>query len=106
VLHGVTYLISWLVYVLISGSTLNIYHACLPPLNLVFTEHWEDHALLYGGICITSQVIILSLNNQSQGSYKGSEGSHGNLCSTPHPDRLWDPPSLLFNGYKGPFPWV
>jgi hypothetical protein len=23
----------------------------------------------------------------------------------PHPDRLWDPPSLLSNGYRSPFPW-
>jgi hypothetical protein len=22
-----------------------------------------------------------------------------------HPDRFWDPPSLLFNGYRGLFPW-
>jgi hypothetical protein len=25
--------------------------------------------------------------------------------SPPRPDRLWDPPSLLFNGYGGIFPW-
>jgi hypothetical protein len=27
------------------------------------------------------------------------------FSSPPLPDRLWGPPSLLFNGYKGPLPW-
>jgi hypothetical protein len=29
----------------------------------------------------------------------------GNFLSTPRPDWLWIPPSLLSNGYQGFFPW-
>jgi hypothetical protein len=30
----------------------------------------------------------------------------GKVFSSPQrPDRLWDPPSLLSNGYLGLFPW-
>jgi len=28
----------------------------------------------------------------------------GFFASPPRPDRLWEPPSLLFNGYRGSFP--
>jgi len=27
------------------------------------------------------------------------------FSSTPHPERLWGPPSLLSNGYQRLFPW-
>jgi hypothetical protein len=27
------------------------------------------------------------------------------FSSPPRPDWLWDPPSLLSNGYQGLFPW-
>jgi hypothetical protein len=27
------------------------------------------------------------------------------FCTTQRPNRLWDPPSLLCNGYRGLFPW-
>jgi hypothetical protein len=27
------------------------------------------------------------------------------FSSPPRPDRLWGPPSLLSNGYEGPFTW-
>jgi hypothetical protein len=34
-----------------------------------------------------------------------SRGGLGVFFSPPCPDRLWDPPSLLSNGYGGLFPW-
>jgi hypothetical protein len=44
------------------------------------------------------------------GNYPGGGGSNPDrdwefFSSPPRPDRLWDPPSLLSNGYQGLFPW-
>jgi hypothetical protein len=39
---------------------------------------------------------------------RGFETRRGwEFFSSPPPSyRLWGPPSLLFNGYQGPFPWA
>jgi len=34
-----------------------------------------------------------------------SRQDHWFFSSPSRPDRLWGPPSLIFNGYQGLFPW-
>jgi hypothetical protein len=54
-------------------------------------------------------VEIRSLPNEDfeasvvRGSFSGTRKDF--YSSPPHPDRLWGPPSLLLNVYRGTLPW-
>jgi hypothetical protein len=52
----------------------------------------------------SSGSIVSGYGLDDRGSFPG-RGKGFFLC-TLRPDRLWDPPGLLFNGYRGPFPGV
>jgi hypothetical protein len=43
---------------------------------------------------------------QTVPDFKKSRQGNIFLSSPKHPDRLWDPPSVLLNRYQGPFPGV
>jgi hypothetical protein len=49
---------------------------------------------------------LLAGRLDDRGSIPGKGGRDWELfCSTPCPDRLWGPPSLLSNEYQEVFPW-
>jgi hypothetical protein len=57
--------------------------------------------------------IVEVLSRYSAGPWAGRSGFWGSIpgggweffSSPPRPERLWDPLSLLSNGYQGLFPW-
>jgi hypothetical protein len=72
-------------------------------LHLLWTLqiHYRDHWPLSWTRCIQSTPS----NPISLRSIRFPAGDWEFFSSPPRPDRLWGPPSLLSNGYQGPFPW-
>jgi hypothetical protein len=59
---------------------------------------------------ISNNILHYGVSQYSNGSYIRQIRllvCHIEVLSTAYeqPERLWGPPSLLFNGYQGLFPW-
>jgi len=65
--------------------------------------HWKKSFLsvnLYWPVA--KPIYKLGYGLDDRGSIRG-RGSDGIFSSPPHPERLWDPPSLLSNEHRGSF---
>jgi hypothetical protein len=88
-------------------STVLVYTPCCLDLEVfmyfVFStvEFTFAHHLCHSGAWLTQYSVRLRLDNRAIKVRSPAEAKDfsSNLC----PDRLWGPPSLLYNGHRGSF---
>jgi hypothetical protein len=80
-------------------------HCCWANLELshhIITKCLSLYFVKYSKVCHRCVLCILPITKRSRGSVAGN----ARFFSSPQlPNRLWCPPSLLANGYRGLFPW-
>jgi hypothetical protein len=75
------------------------------------TNQFARQFIRYSVYVTVSRVCLLSLQTLDYGldnrGFDSRQGLGVFLFTSlpPRPDRLWGPPSLLFNGYQELFPW-